>query len=226
MRNVSPRAALTAARLGGRRCQHGRRGAGVPGEGDRFLPAVRRTPTAIQGSRGHARNVRKRDHVLTKNAVNICLFYRFDEDLRQLSAIPILPNLMDNAELRPFGAFNEMYADVCNTATSTSSGSVKTSGNQSSAGSEKMEACTSNTYSRDGTNDTIAVCEPNETTISENDRIGISLLDWISADKGQNALKRLAAECNRGLDQLEETNMKTLKDNVNKSVGFFQRVRF
>ncbi|XP_021700951.1 RB1-inducible coiled-coil protein 1 isoform X3 [Aedes aegypti] len=147
----------------------------------------------------------------------------FDEDLRQLSAIPILPNLMDNAELRPFGAFNEMYADVCNTATSTSSGSVKTSGNQSSAGSEKMEACTSNTYSGDGTNDTIAVSEPNETTISENDRIGISLLDWISADKGQNALKRLAAECNRGLDQLEETNMKTLKDNVNKSVGFFQR---
>ncbi|XP_065084238.1 RB1-inducible coiled-coil protein 1 isoform X2 [Ochlerotatus camptorhynchus] len=147
----------------------------------------------------------------------------FDKDLKQLSEIPILSSLMENADSRPFGVFDEVYADACNAATSTSSGSAKLSGNEStSTGSENIPPSEENVVEKsDGA---CAVATTNETNISENEKkIGISLLDWISADKGQSALKRMASECLRGLGQFENTAMQNLKESVDKAVELSQR---
>lgn len=155
----------------------------------------------------------------------------FDKDLKQLSEIPILSSLMDNAESRPFGAFEEMYVDACDAANSTPSGSAaKISGNQStSAGSDSndpMEGCSRDANSADKTVEINAAGSSNEATVSENEKkIGISVLDWISADKGQSALKRMAAECLRGLEQFENTAMQNLRDNVERAVDCSQKVR-
>lgn len=138
---------------------------------------------------------------------------------------------MDNAESRPFGAFEEMYVDACDAANSTPSGSAaKISGNQStSAGSDSndpMEGCSRDANSADKTVEINAAGSSNEATVSENEKkIGISVLDWISADKGQSALKRMAAECLRGLEQFENTAMQNLRDNVERAVDCSQKVR-
>lgn len=130
---------------------------------------------------------------------------------------------MENADSRPFGVFDEVYADACIAATSTSSGSVKMSGIEStSTGSENMPPSEHVTEKSDGA---CAVATADEATISENEKkIGISLLDWISADKGQSALKRMATESLRGLGQFENTAMQNLKESVDKAVQQSQRV--
>lgn len=153
----------------------------------------------------------------------ICRPNRFDKDLKQLSEIPILSSLMENADSRPFGVFDEVYADACITATSTSSGSVKMSAIEStSTGSVNMPPSEQVTEKSDGA---CAVATTDETTLSASEKkIGISLLDWISADKGQSALKRMATECLRGLGQFENTAMQNLKENVDRAVELSQRV--
>lgn len=147
----------------------------------------------------------------------------FDKDLKQLSEIPILSSLMENADSRPFGVFDEVYADACNAATSTSSGSAKISGNVStSTGSENLPPSEENVVEKSGGANAVATTD--ESTLSESEKkMGISLLDWISADKGQSALKRMATECLRGLSQFENTAMQNLKESVDKAVELSQR---
>lgn len=139
----------------------------------------------------------------------------FDNDLKQLSDIPILSSLLEIAESRPFGVIDDVYVDALNAAaTSTSSGSGKVSGNElTSTGSGNMPPSEKNvTGQSDGV---CAVAVTDETTLSENERkIGISLLDWISADKGQEALKRMAKDCLQGQAQFESAIILKLKENV------------
>ncbi|XP_062546074.1 RB1-inducible coiled-coil protein 1 isoform X2 [Armigeres subalbatus] len=147
----------------------------------------------------------------------------FDKDLKQLSEIPILASLMDNAESRPSGDFDEMYADACNTVNSTSSGSAKISGNQSTSAEsgciDDPEACSTKGSAAEKLDQADTVASSKEVTLSESEKkIGTSLLDWISADKGQSALKRMATVCLRGLELFENTAMQNLKDTVDRSV--------
>lgn len=138
----------------------------------------------------------------------------FDKDLKQLSEIPILPSLMDNAESRPFEAFEEMYA------TSTSSENAKIDDNQStSAGSDNNDPVEGDAQSADKTIEVNTTGSANEAAVSENEKkIGISVLDWISQDKSQSTLKRLATDCLRGLEQFEYSAVQNLKDNVDRAV--------
>lgn len=147
----------------------------------------------------------------------------FDNDLKQLSEIPILSSLMDNADSRPFGVFDEVYADACNAATSTSSGSGKMSGIEStSTGSKNIAISEENIEGKlDGASTAVVTDEASLSEIEK--KVGISLLDWISADKGQIALKRMATECLRGLSQFETTPMQNLKENVDKAIEPSQR---
>lgn len=153
----------------------------------------------------------------------------FDKDLKQLAGIPILASLMDNAEARPSGDFDEIYADACNTANSTSSGSAKLSGNQStSAGSGNndapVETCLSGENAVEKLEQINTAGTSNETTLTDSEKkTGTSLLDWISADKGQNALKRMATVCLRGLEMFENASMQNLKDSVDRAVEQAQR---
>uniref|UniRef100_A0A8D8N4H7 RB1-inducible coiled-coil protein 1 n=1 Tax=Culex pipiens TaxID=7175 RepID=A0A8D8N4H7_CULPI len=157
----------------------------------------------------------------------------FDHDLKQLSEIPILSTLMENAASRPFGNFDEAYVDAGNTANSTSSGSVKTTSNSEPAAIAAATSTTDaeGTTSSQGEEKAVALAgsgsaEQQQTVsngISDKDKAKcISLLDWISASEGQRMLKRMAEECTSGLEQFEKHTV-GLKQNIDKAVEASQR---
>lgn len=167
----------------------------------------------------------------------------FDNDLKQLSEIPILSTLMENAASRPFGNFDEVYADASNTANSTSSGSVKTTSNSEPASATIATSAIAVVAAADteGTapsqtngeeQRTVALAgsasveQPQQqdgSNMSEKDKAKcISLLDWISASEGQRMLKRMAEECTGGLEQFDRATV-GLKQNIDKAVEASQR---
>lgn len=167
----------------------------------------------------------------------------FDNDLKQLSEIPILSTLMENAASRPFGNFDEVYADASNTANSTSSGSIKTTSNSEPASATIATSATAVVAAADteGTTPsqtngeeqrTVALAgsasveQPQQhdgSNMSEKDKAKcISLLDWISASEGQRMLKRMAEECTGGLEQFDRATV-GLKQNIDKAVEASQR---
>uniref|UniRef100_A0A1Q3F2E3 RB1-inducible coiled-coil protein 1 n=1 Tax=Culex tarsalis TaxID=7177 RepID=A0A1Q3F2E3_CULTA len=165
----------------------------------------------------------------------------FDNDLKQLSEIPILSTLMENAASRPFGNFDEVYADASHTANSTSSGSVKTTSNSEPASAAIATSATSATATADVEGATSSQTNEAEekivalvgsgsgeqqqdgSSMSDKDKAKcISLLDWISASEGQRMLKRMAEECTSGLEQFEKATV-GLKQNIDKAVEASQR---
>lgn len=164
----------------------------------------------------------------------------FDNDLKQLSEIPILSTLMENAASRPFGNFDEVYADASNTANSTSSGSVKTTSNSEQTTAAAVTTSTSGAVA--ATADAEGATQASEedkavalagsggveqqqdgSNMSDKDKAKcISLLDWISASEGQRMLKRMAEECASGLEQFEKATV-GLKANIDKAVEASQR---
>ncbi|KAL9703000.1 hypothetical protein quinque_006518 [Culex quinquefasciatus] len=157
----------------------------------------------------------------------------FDHDLKQLSEIPILSTLMENAASRPFGNFDEAYVDAGNTANSTSSGSVKTTSNSEPAAIAAATSTTDaeGTTSSQGEEKAVALAgsgsaeqqQTGSSGISDKDKAKcISLLDWISASEGQRMLKRMAEECTSGLEQFEKHTV-GLKQNIDKAVEASQR---
>lgn len=156
----------------------------------------------------------------------------FDHDLKQLSEIPILSTLMENAASRPFGNFDEAYVDAGNTANSTSSGSVKTTSNsEPSTVAVAAEATKTNADGTTGEEKAVALAgsgsveqqQVGSSSISDKDKAKcISLLDWISASEGQRMLKRMAEECTSGLEQFEKHTV-GLKQNIDKAVEASQR---
>lgn len=162
----------------------------------------------------------------------------FDHDLKQLSEIPILSTLMENAASRPFGNFDEAYVDAGNTANSTSSGSVKTTSNSEPATAAIAAAASTTdaegTTPSQGEEKAVALAgsgsaeqqQTDSSGISDKDKAKcISLLDWISASEGQRMLKRMAEECTSGLEQFEKHTV-GLKQNIDKAVEASQRVGF
>ncbi|XP_039431975.1 RB1-inducible coiled-coil protein 1 isoform X3 [Culex pipiens pallens] len=159
----------------------------------------------------------------------------FDHDLKQLSEIPILSTLMENAASRPFGNFDEAYVDAGNTANSTSSGSVKTTSNSEPATAAIAAAASTTdaegTTPSQGEEKAVALAgsgsaeqqQTGSSGISDKDKAKcISLLDWISASEGQRMLKRMAEECTSGLEQFEKHTV-GLKQNIDKAVEASQR---
>ncbi|XP_038114400.1 RB1-inducible coiled-coil protein 1 isoform X1 [Culex quinquefasciatus] len=159
----------------------------------------------------------------------------FDHDLKQLSEIPILSTLMENAASRPFGNFDEAYVDAGNTANSTSSGSVKTTSNSEPAMAAIAAAASTTdaegTTPSQGEEKAVALAgsgsaeqqQTDSSGISDKDKAKcISLLDWISASEGQRMLKRMAEECTSGLEQFEKHTV-GLKQNIDKAVEASQR---
>lgn len=161
----------------------------------------------------------------------------FDKDLKQLSEIPILPTLMENTDSRPYGAFDEVYADASNIAASTSTGSSKTASNHeptstsvgSATGVAGPQQEVTGTFERGNNTEKMPKPLDNETTtelvvMSDKYKANcISLLDWISASEGQKTLKRMADECLRGLEQFENATMASLRENIDKAVDLSQR---
>lgn len=149
----------------------------------------------------------------------------FDDDLKQLSNIPIFPALMENADARPYGAFDEVYADVShaaiNTSTSSKTSNTKPTSSSVESGSE-APAVEPMVASDTKELEESVNAEPVEGLEKEKAKC-ISLLDWISASEGQKTLKRMAEECERGLEQFNTTLMDEFKEKIAQALELSQR---
>uniref|UniRef100_A0A8W7Q1T5 RB1-inducible coiled-coil protein 1 n=1 Tax=Anopheles coluzzii TaxID=1518534 RepID=A0A8W7Q1T5_ANOCL len=170
------------------------------------------------------------------------ILHSFDKSLQQLADIPILSSLMENAESRPYGVFDEVFNPSragSNTDQQSSSAAgvlvvVVVSGGvilSTSAGGpppgfegnpdgdtvseegQKVEATGSGTE--------LATVEDGggEVALTEGERAkGISLLDWISAMEGQLTLKRMAEECRINIEKFNRNLLVNLNDRIEKAV--------
>lgn len=130
----------------------------------------------------------------------------FNNDLENLSRIPILPGLMQNAEEKPFTAFDDYLNDS------------EAFGKSDSALGGSSES----------TKDDVS-CEPISENICMNlDTVEkklktLSLLQWISASESQKSLRHLAHNCSKGLQLFDEKAMETLKADAQKAIDVAQQ---
>lgn len=125
-------------------------------------------------------------------------FCSFDEDLGKLSHIPILPPLLQCAEEQPFHAFDEVYADTDESFDLKS----KKEKNESSVGSSTKD---------------------DAPKAMKDSKSSMTLLQWISSNENQKALKRMAENCTRELEVFDKNVMETLKEDIEKTVESARR---
>ncbi|XP_049279867.1 RB1-inducible coiled-coil protein 1 isoform X1 [Anopheles funestus] len=166
------------------------------------------------------------------------ILHNFDKSLQQLADIPILSSLMENAESRPYGVFDEVF----NPSVTTNSGASRTASNNEQSehvGSESTnqpqmdgnisdEPATQSAHSSELQKpDVIDIGEATTTAQGATDEIGltelerakgISLLDWISAMEGQLTLKRMAEECRLNIDKFNRAQLINLNERIDKAV--------
>ncbi len=144
---------------------------------------------------------------------NANLIYSFEEDLQKLAEIPILPPLIQGAEDQPFHAFDDVYND---TGESFAAGEMK----QQQLDVEKFPSETSNesTAKIDSADEDNGL-EMKETTKQQ----GLSLLQWISSNENQKALKQMAENCMRELEVFDKNVMDNFKDEIEKTVETAKR---
>ncbi|EAA15111.4 AGAP008873-PA, partial [Anopheles gambiae str. PEST] len=149
------------------------------------------------------------------------ILHSFDKSLQQLADIPILSSLMENAESRPYGVFDEVFNPSragSNTDQQSSSAAGGSAGGVTEEG-QKVEATGSGTE--------LATVEDGggEVALTEGERAkGISLLDWISAMEGQLTLKRMAEECRINIEKFNRNLLVNLNDRIEKAVKASQNV--
>ncbi|XP_059618190.1 RB1-inducible coiled-coil protein 1 isoform X2 [Phlebotomus argentipes] len=142
-----------------------------------------------------------------------CLSH-FNEDLDNLSNIPILPALIQNAE-KPFHAFDEFYEND-----SFPKGNDK-SDDASAASTKTHEAApeSSKPESMNARNSE----ERSENVDDKRDEKVTTLLQWISAQENQISLRKMAAECVKSLEQFDEKEMMNLKAEVKNAIEAAQK---
>ncbi|XP_058061524.1 RB1-inducible coiled-coil protein 1 [Anopheles bellator] len=164
------------------------------------------------------------------------ILQHFDKNLQELADIPILSTLMENAESRPYGVFDEVFHHSSATAGSSSVGSAGSKPPSASQASESQQTSATkalasgetsqpNESTTDDTQKASAEAEESAgaATLTETERAkGISLLDWISASEGQLTLKRMAEECRIELDKFDRKLLTTFNDRIAKAVNMSQ----
>ncbi|XP_061509436.1 RB1-inducible coiled-coil protein 1 isoform X2 [Anopheles gambiae] len=178
------------------------------------------------------------------------ILHSFDKSLQQLADIPILSSLMENAESRPYGVFDEVFNPSragSNTDQQSSSAAGGSAGG-GGGGSGGVIVSTSaggpppgfegnpdgDTVSEEGqkveatgSGTELATVEDGggEIALTEGERAkGISLLDWISAMEGQLTLKRMAEECRINIEKFNRNLLVNLNDRIEKAVKASQNV--
>lgn len=121
----------------------------------------------------------------------------FDEDLGKLSHIPILPPLVQEAENQPFHAFDEVFADTEEVFSDN-------------LGQESSSVASSTTKEEPAMKDS-------------NQKSSMTLLQWISSNENQKALKHMAENCTRELEVFDKNVMETLKEDIEKTVESARR---
>uniref|UniRef100_A0A182MAP5 RB1-inducible coiled-coil protein 1 n=1 Tax=Anopheles culicifacies TaxID=139723 RepID=A0A182MAP5_9DIPT len=178
---------------------------------------------------------------LQKHQEHMDILNNFDKSLQQLAHIPILPSLMENAESRPYGMFDEVFNRSVTTNSGASrtasnneqsdhveSGAIETTDQPPAVGNPIDDPATQSVHSSElqnsdpiesGTGTTMAE------GATETERVKcISLLDWISAMEGQLALKRLAEECRINIDKFNRAQLINLNERIDKAIKQSQSV--
>ncbi|XP_050084411.1 RB1-inducible coiled-coil protein 1 isoform X2 [Anopheles aquasalis] len=172
----------------------------------------------------------------------------FDKNLQQLADIPILSKLMEHADSRPYGVFDEVFHRSSVTAASGSAGSTSRVVSSSGINQTQQAAITAGQPMANGEpsktdSDKIgqeaaggmvggsssssgsAVAAETEQALALTDverAKGISLLDWISASEGQLTLKRMAEECRIELEKFDQKLLDTFNDRIGHAVNLSQ----
>uniref|UniRef100_A0A182I764 RB1-inducible coiled-coil protein 1 n=1 Tax=Anopheles arabiensis TaxID=7173 RepID=A0A182I764_ANOAR len=176
------------------------------------------------------------------------ILHSFDKSLQQLADIPILSSLMENAESRPYGVFDEVFnpsragSNTDQQSSSAAGGSaggggsggviVSTSAGGPPPGIERNTDVDTETeegqkVETTGSGTELATVEDGggEVALTEGERAkGISLLDWISAMEGQLTLKRMAEECRINIEKFNRNLLVNLNDRIEKAVKASQNV--
>ncbi|XP_049533094.1 RB1-inducible coiled-coil protein 1 isoform X2 [Anopheles darlingi] len=171
----------------------------------------------------------------------------FDKNLQQLADIPILSTLMEHADSRPYGVFDEVFHRSSVTVASGSAGSTSrvvsssginqtqqaaitagpptVNGEPSKPESDKigLEGAPMAGGSSSSTGTTGAAETEQALALTDVERAkGISLLDWISASEGQLTLKRMAEECRVELEKFDQKLLDTFNDRIGHAVTLSQ----
>uniref|UniRef100_A0AAG5D7Z0 RB1-inducible coiled-coil protein 1 n=1 Tax=Anopheles atroparvus TaxID=41427 RepID=A0AAG5D7Z0_ANOAO len=157
----------------------------------------------------------------------------FDNNLQQLAGIPILSTLMENAELRPYGMFDDPLNQNGNNSAhsqrqSSGGGELKAIAPAEPA-AEMPKPNDDRQQSQGESEGTESVTDPavggaaaegsGDVGLTEVERAkGISLLDWISASEGQLTLQRMAEECRIGMEKFSRAQLTALNDRIQKAV--------
>nr|XP_040239589.2 RB1-inducible coiled-coil protein 1 isoform X2 [Anopheles coluzzii]XP_040239592.2 RB1-inducible coiled-coil protein 1 isoform X2 [Anopheles coluzzii] len=176
------------------------------------------------------------------------ILHSFDKSLQQLADIPILSSLMENAESRPYGVFDEVFNPSRAGSNTDQQSSSAAGGSGGGGGSGGVILSTSaggpppgiegnpdgDTVTEEGqkgeatgSGTELATVEDGggEVALTEGERAkGISLLDWISAMEGQLTLKRMAEECRINIEKFNRNLLVNLNDRIEKAVKASQNV--
>uniref|UniRef100_A0A182Q3V8 RB1-inducible coiled-coil protein 1 n=1 Tax=Anopheles farauti TaxID=69004 RepID=A0A182Q3V8_9DIPT len=162
------------------------------------------------------------------------ILQNFDKCLQQLAEIPILSSLMENAESRPYGMFDEVFNPnvLTNNSTSRTASNNEPPAIKSGSGTEGDQVEATNAAigdhaansSENQQHDTSATGgetagTTDEVALTESERAkGISLLDWISAMEGQLTLKRMAEECRINIEKFSRPQLTALHDRIDRAI--------
>uniref|UniRef100_A0A182NGK6 RB1-inducible coiled-coil protein 1 n=1 Tax=Anopheles dirus TaxID=7168 RepID=A0A182NGK6_9DIPT len=165
------------------------------------------------------------------------ILQNFDKSLRQLADIPILSSLMENAESRPYGMFDEVFnpsvmsnSSASRTASNNEPAAIESGsgtqadpldGTKTAGADQKAE---SSHHSSENQKPSTAeggaeAAATDEVALTESERAkGISLLDWISAMEGQLTLKRMAEECRLNIEKFSRPQLTTLNERIDRAI--------
>lgn len=140
-------------------------------------------------------------------SLNVSQFHSFDEDLKNLSTIPILSPLLQGAENQPFHAFDEVLSD----------------------NTELFPADPAQEVDREGSatepspSSSIKSAKEGEEMGASNQKSTHTLLQWISSSENQKGLKRMAENCTRELEVFDKNVMEILKEEIEKTIETARR---
>ncbi|XP_035795474.1 RB1-inducible coiled-coil protein 1-like isoform X5 [Anopheles albimanus] len=183
---------------------------------------------------------------LRLRAEHVGILRDFDKNLQQLADIPILSTLMEHADSRPYGVFDEVFHRSSVTAASGSAGSTSRVVSSSGINQTQQAAVTAGQPTVNGeptkadgdkngqetagmvggsssSTEPAVATDTEQATLTDVERAkGISLLDWISASEGQLTLKRMAEECRIELEKFDQKLLDTFNDRIGHAVNLSQ----
>lgn len=161
----------------------------------------------------------------------------FPNDLTKLSSVPILSELLPNAQ-HDFHGFDEYYLDNVSYTGSTSADSGTSVGG-SSSNSRNRESLIQTIDSgsvADSSSQKINLTQLDKTQatkVTDADTVietpptrGATLLQWISSRENHKSLRDMADDCSRVLQNFDETAIQKIKSGITRTLEVAEQVGF